>query len=64
MNITIGLFPTHHFGALTPDTLKPFPKNPSICKFMIQIGRFDELGSGMRNLAKYLPTPKRARLAR
>ncbi len=45
----------HHFGELTPDTLKPFPKNPSICKFMIQIGRFDELGSGMRNLAHYLP---------
>ena len=29
--------------------------NPSICKFMIQLGRFDELGSGVINIHKYFP---------
>lgn len=30
-------------------------KNPAICKFMIQFGRIDELGSGVTNINKYLP---------
>lgn len=45
----------HHFGEITLDNLKPFPKNPTISKFMTQIGRSEELGSGVRNLNKYLP---------
>ncbi len=45
----------HHFGEITPENLKPFSKNPTICKFMIQLGRFDELGSGVTNINKYLP---------
>ena len=45
----------HHFGEITPENLKPFSKNPIICKFMIQLGRFDELGSGVTNIYKYLP---------
>ena len=45
----------HHFGEITPENLKPFSKNPAICKFMIQLGRFDELGSGVTNINKYLP---------
>ncbi len=45
----------HHFGEITPENLKPFSKNPVICKFMIQLGRFDELGSGVTNIYKYLP---------
>ena len=45
----------HHFGKITPENLKPFSKNPTICKFMIQLGRFDELGSGVTNINKYLP---------
>jgi ATP-dependent DNA helicase RecG len=45
----------HHFGEITPENLRPFSKNPSICKFMIQLGRFDELGSGVTNIYKYLP---------
>ncbi len=45
----------HHFGEITPENLKPFSKNPVICKFMIQLGRFDELGSGVTNINKYLP---------
>jgi ATP-dependent DNA helicase RecG len=40
---------------ITPDNLISHPKNPSICKFMIQLGRFDELGSGVINIHKYLP---------
>ena len=40
---------------ITPDNLASHPKNPSICKFMIQLGRFDELGSGVINIHKYLP---------
>lgn len=43
----------HGFGALNPETFTPFPKNPVIAAFFRQIGRADELGSGMRNLIKY-----------
>ncbi len=43
----------HGFGALNPATFTPFPKNPVIASFFRQIGRADELGSGMRNLMKY-----------
>ena len=44
-----------HFEEITLENLRPFSKNPTICKFMIQLGRFDELGSGVRNINKYLP---------
>lgn len=40
---------------ITPRNLASHPKNPSLCKFMIQLGRFDELGSGVINIHKYLP---------
>ncbi|HDR47061.1 MAG TPA: AAA family ATPase [Geoalkalibacter subterraneus] len=43
----------HGFGRLDPETFTPFPKNPVIAKFFRQIGRADELGSGMRKLMKY-----------
>jgi ATP-dependent DNA helicase RecG len=39
----------------TSKKLRPFSKNPTICKFMIQLGRFDEPGSGVRNINRYLP---------
>ncbi len=45
----------HHFGKITPANLRPFSKNPVICRFMIQLGRFDQLGSGVTNIHKYLP---------
>jgi predicted HTH transcriptional regulator len=32
----------------------PYAKNPSISKLMLQIGRVEEVGSGIRNLDKYL----------
>ncbi len=45
----------HYFGEVKPDNFQPYSHNPIICKFMIQLGRFDELGSGIRNINKYLP---------
>src|SRR5690606_36843242 len=41
-------------GALSPTSFSPFPKNPSIAKFFMQLGRFDELGSGVLNVNKYI----------
>ena len=43
----------HGFGTLNPETFTPFPKNPVIAGFFQQIGRADELGSGMRKMIKY-----------
>ena len=43
----------HGFGVLNPQTFAPFPKHPVIAAFFRQIGRADELGSGMRNLMNY-----------
>jgi ATP-dependent DNA helicase RecG len=45
----------HHFGEITPANLRPYSKNPTLCKFMIQLGRFDQLGFGVTNINKYLP---------
>ena len=44
----------HGEGALSPTSFSPFPKNPSIAKFFMQLGRFDELGSGILNVNKYI----------
>ena len=41
------------FGKLTPDTFMPYPKNPILAKFFVQIGRADALGSGVFNLYKF-----------
>lgn len=43
----------HGFGRLDPENFTPFPKNPVIARFFRQIGRADELGSGMRNMMRY-----------
>lgn len=40
-------------GVITPENLKPNPKNPIISSFFRNIGRADRLGSGVRNLYKY-----------
>jgi len=45
----------HYMGEITLDNLEPFLRNPVICRFMIQLGRFDRLGSGVRNINHYLP---------
>ncbi len=45
----------HYHGRIDPGNFTPFPKNPTICKFMIQLGRYEELGSGVRKVNLYLP---------
>jgi len=45
----------HGEGLIQPENFVPFPKNPVIAKFFKQIGRADELGSGVLNVNKYLP---------
>ena len=41
-------------GIITPSNLRPYSKNPIIAKFFHEIGRADELGSGVRNLYHYV----------
>jgi len=43
----------HGHGLINPTHFSPFPKNPVIAKVFKEIGRADELGSGVRNLFKY-----------
>jgi ATP-dependent DNA helicase RecG len=43
----------HGFGPINPNTFSPYPKNPVIAQFFREIGRADELGSGVRNMMKY-----------
>ena len=45
----------HYFGRIDPSHFTPFPKNPTICKFMLQMGQYEELGSGVRRVNQYLP---------
>jgi ATP-dependent DNA helicase RecG len=45
----------HYHGRIDPNSFTPFPKNPTICKFMLQMGRYEELGSGVRRVNQYLP---------
>jgi len=45
---------TNGVGPISPDLFSPFPKNPAIAKFFIQLGRVEELGSGILNVNKYL----------
>ncbi len=43
----------HGFGAINLDSYEPFPKNPNLAAFFREIGRAEELGSGVRNLFEY-----------
>ncbi len=43
----------HGYGIIIPSNFTPYPKNPVIARFFKEIGRADELGSGVRNLYKY-----------
>jgi len=45
----------HGFGHINPQNLTPFSKNPKIARVFRDIGRADELGSGTRNIFKYVP---------
>jgi ATP-dependent DNA helicase RecG len=39
----------HGVGNIDPATFSPFPKNPNITRFFKELGRVEELGSGVRN---------------
>ena len=41
-------------GLITPENVQPVPKNPIVAAFFKQIGNADELGSGTRNLFRYV----------
>ena len=41
------------YDCLDTDNAKPNPKNPLIVKFFQQLGKAEELGSGIRNIKKY-----------
>ena len=40
-------------GRIDPNNFAPFPKNPILARFFINIGRADVLGSGVRNLYQF-----------
>lgn len=42
------------FGAIDVEAFSPYTKNPAIAKFFREIGLADELGSGVKNVNKYL----------
>jgi ATP-dependent DNA helicase RecG len=44
--------PKHH-GIINPENFTPYPKNPILASFFVNIGMADTLGSGVRNLYKF-----------
>ncbi|GHU11151.1 ATP-dependent DNA helicase RecG [Spirochaetia bacterium] len=42
-----------HPGRITLENLNPYPKNPILARFFVNIGYADTLGSGVRNLYRY-----------
>jgi ATP-dependent DNA helicase RecG len=40
-------------GRIDPENFEPYPKNPILARFFVNIGYADTLGSGVRNLMKY-----------
>ncbi|MDR2570002.1 MAG: putative DNA binding domain-containing protein [Oscillospiraceae bacterium] len=44
---------SHEHGRIDPENFTPNSKNPLIAKFFMNIGRADQLGSGIRNLYTY-----------
>ena len=43
----------HFYGQLLPSQFEPFPKNPRIAQIFTQMGRSEELGTGIRKVYKY-----------
>ena len=43
----------HGNGPISVAAFTPFPKNPAIAKFLMQLGWVEELGSGVLNVSKY-----------
>ena len=46
----------HGNGPIPVDAFTPYPKNPTIAKFLMQLGWVEELGSGVLNVSKYWQT--------
>ncbi len=44
----------HGEGPIDPFNFAPFTKNPALAKFFIQLGRVDELGSGVLNVTRLI----------
>jgi len=44
----------HGHGKINPNNFSPYPKNPIIARVFKEIGFAEELGSGIRNLTKYV----------
>jgi ATP-dependent DNA helicase RecG len=44
----------HGEGPIDPANFAPFSKNPTIAKFFIQLGRVDDLGSGILNVNRFI----------
>jgi ATP-dependent DNA helicase RecG len=42
-----------HPGKIDPDNYEPYPKNPILARFFVNISYADTLGSGVRNLYEY-----------
>lgn len=53
----------HGNGPIRPEHFTPYSKNPVLCRFFRQIGRAEELGSGVLNVTKYLPFYAKGRQA-
>ena len=43
----------HTYGQLLPETFQPYPKNPHLAEIFTQMGRSEELGTGLRRVYKY-----------
>ena len=43
----------HYFGKLLPGAFEPFPKNPKIANFFVQLGLAENLGTGIRYIYRY-----------
>jgi ATP-dependent DNA helicase RecG len=52
--ISVNANNPHGEGPIDPHNFAPFPKNPTIAKFFIQLGRVDELGSGVLNVHRLI----------
>ena len=44
----------YYYGKIDIKNFHPYPKNPLISKFFMQLGRVEEIGSGILNVTKYL----------
>lgn len=44
----------YYHGKIDIKNFHPYPKNPLISKFFTQLGRVEEIGSGILNVTKYL----------